>query len=542
MAISKDLLEILVCPVCKADGGAEAGPERPEVRPMPSRLSHPRRYSRHAGGRGEDRRIDRSGKRSGMSAARRPGGCDPAAVAGRLRPHHSRARHSETLPPGPAARRSGGGPLPRRLRRAIPISTRSCRRQPRALRRWRPRLCLNLHGGTRSAWLTASLRRAVSRRVRALPQSVRLQRAHPAGAGDSGRGSQGPHRRTPGFRHVLSRGRRLCEIPRARLCARAATVGSGACRDPPGGVHPDKTWPAGALPRGCPAPAQTRPGTGLHRRRRGRPVAPSVIPYRRRSAARGNQASAGRGMLFVGNDSGPAHMAAAFGVPVVVIFGASDPAIWGPWRTASEVVTSPSGIAGVESLRCSPRWSACGCPHEGIAAAARLRPPLLASPGRVGDPDGRRGRRPGHGGAADRPDLRPRSQPRPARRMHPAAVRNPSFDHQLYLDQVVPLQGRNIWTMVAFAILAVLPGQGHLRLPGQLPGQLRRLFRGHGPAQRRLRQGAGQGAAVFRSALHRPADVVHHERHRQDPGGHLAYPGGFPAAVLQRHRAAASWW
>ena len=30
--------------------------------------------------------------------------------------------------------------------------------------------------------------------------------------------------------------------------------------------------------------------------------------------------------LFVGNDSGPAHMAAAFGVPVVVIFGSSDPA------------------------------------------------------------------------------------------------------------------------------------------------------------------------------------------------------------------------
>ena len=41
-------------------------------------------------------------------------------------------------------------------------------------------------------------------------------------------------------------------------------------------------------------------------------------------------------------------MAAAFGLPVVVIFGASDPAIWGPWRTASEVVTSPPGVGGVE--------------------------------------------------------------------------------------------------------------------------------------------------------------------------------------------------
>jgi ADP-heptose:LPS heptosyltransferase len=52
--------------------------------------------------------------------------------------------------------------------------------------------------------------------------------------------------------------------------------------------------------------------------------------------------------LFVGNDSGPAHMAAAFGVPSIVIFGPSDPEIWGPWRTASEVVRAPEGIGRVE--------------------------------------------------------------------------------------------------------------------------------------------------------------------------------------------------
>ena len=52
--------------------------------------------------------------------------------------------------------------------------------------------------------------------------------------------------------------------------------------------------------------------------------------------------------LFVGNDSGPAHMAAAFGVPSVVIFGASDPAIWGPWRTAGEAVTAPGSIGEIE--------------------------------------------------------------------------------------------------------------------------------------------------------------------------------------------------
>ena len=52
--------------------------------------------------------------------------------------------------------------------------------------------------------------------------------------------------------------------------------------------------------------------------------------------------------IFVGNDSGPAHIAAAFGVPTVVIFGPSDPAIWGPWRTTGETVSSPGGIGAVQ--------------------------------------------------------------------------------------------------------------------------------------------------------------------------------------------------
>jgi predicted lipopolysaccharide heptosyltransferase III len=38
-----------------------------------------------------------------------------------------------------------------------------------------------------------------------------------------------------------------------------------------------------------------------------------------------------RAALFVGNDSGPAHMAAALERPLVVIFGSSSSAIWGPW-------------------------------------------------------------------------------------------------------------------------------------------------------------------------------------------------------------------
>ena len=34
--------------------------------------------------------------------------------------------------------------------------------------------------------------------------------------------------------------------------------------------------------------------------------------------------------LFIGNDAGPMHMAAAVGCPVVALFGPSNPAVWGP--------------------------------------------------------------------------------------------------------------------------------------------------------------------------------------------------------------------
>jgi predicted lipopolysaccharide heptosyltransferase III len=38
-----------------------------------------------------------------------------------------------------------------------------------------------------------------------------------------------------------------------------------------------------------------------------------------------------RAVLMVSNDNGPMHMAAALRVPVIGLFGPSDPAVWGPW-------------------------------------------------------------------------------------------------------------------------------------------------------------------------------------------------------------------
>jgi heptosyltransferase-3 len=42
--------------------------------------------------------------------------------------------------------------------------------------------------------------------------------------------------------------------------------------------------------------------------------------------------------LFIGNDSGPAHVAAALGRPAVVLFGSSDSRRWHPWQTRHEIV------------------------------------------------------------------------------------------------------------------------------------------------------------------------------------------------------------
>ena len=51
--------------------------------------------------------------------------------------------------------------------------------------------------------------------------------------------------------------------------------------------------------------------------------------------------------LFVGNDNGPMHMAAAVGTPVVALFGPSDPSEWGPRGGPAEVL-----YKGLDCRRC----------------------------------------------------------------------------------------------------------------------------------------------------------------------------------------------
>lgn len=58
--------------------------------------------------------------------------------------------------------------------------------------------------------------------------------------------------------------------------------------------------------------------------------------------------------LFVGNDSGPAHIAAALRRPLVVIFGSSNSRIWRPWAGSPPAATGRAFRMVQNSYECNP--------------------------------------------------------------------------------------------------------------------------------------------------------------------------------------------
>jgi predicted lipopolysaccharide heptosyltransferase III len=56
--------------------------------------------------------------------------------------------------------------------------------------------------------------------------------------------------------------------------------------------------------------------------------------------------------LYVGNDSGPMHLAAAVGTPTVAVWGSSDSRAWRPWGVASRVVQNPFECNPCPGYRC----------------------------------------------------------------------------------------------------------------------------------------------------------------------------------------------
>lgn len=101
-------------------------------------------------------------------------------------------------------------------------------------------------------------------------------------------------------------------------------------------------------------------------------------------------ALASRAAVFVGNDSGIAHIAAAVGTPTVVIFGSSNRDHWRPWTdAASEIVFNPFACQPCPGYECR-EFGTPNCileiPPETVFAAIDR---LLSSP-RTTDPAGLR--------------------------------------------------------------------------------------------------------------------------------------------------------
>jgi len=82
--------------------------------------------------------------------------------------------------------------------------------------------------------------------------------------------------------------------------------------------------------------------------------------------------------LFVGNDSGPTHIAAALQVPIVVLFGSSDSQVWYPWKSSHQIVQNDFACNPCPGRRClvygKPRCILSISPEQvKTAVAAQLR-------------------------------------------------------------------------------------------------------------------------------------------------------------------------
>ena len=79
-----------------------------------------------------------------------------------------------------------------------------------------------------------------------------------------------------------------------------------------------------------------------------------------------------RARLFIGGDTGPMHLAAALGVPVVGIFGPTDPVRNGPFGTRNIVLRSASSNTSYKHLAEPDRGLLEISPEEVVAAARKL--------------------------------------------------------------------------------------------------------------------------------------------------------------------------
>ena len=148
-------------------------------------------------------------------------------------------------------------------------------------------------------------------------------------------------------------------MPRVMVDAVVSTVRPVVIH--PGSGSPDKNWPIGRFVAAAEALAGAGPIAwilGPAEEEAGLAAAiaesrpPDDVAWRGLSLENLARRLAGA-RLLVGNDSGIAHLAAAVGCPVVVLFGASDPVVWSPRGRAVTVVGDGTGgmsVIGLDSV------------------------------------------------------------------------------------------------------------------------------------------------------------------------------------------------
>lgn len=212
----------------------------------------------------------------------------------------------------------------------------------REIRRRRPALCLNLHGGPSSAWMTAfsgaahrvgfahfRLAAVYNNRIPSAQDVLRL-------AGDAT-----IHTAQHLASAVFYLGVPQTEIPSAQLFAEPLQRAQPYAVLHVAAAYATKQWSAESFRT---AARHIQQQHGLEPILIAGPGQDDLLsqfpefttlPGLRIPEVMSLMAGAS---LFLGNDSGPAHIAAAFAKPCVVIFGSSNSAVWGPWKTLSRII------------------------------------------------------------------------------------------------------------------------------------------------------------------------------------------------------------
>ena len=208
---------------------------------------------------------------------------------------------------------------------------------PAAALVWNPKLTINFHGGSRSMWLTlastARYRAGFGHFRNQNIYNLRIPRAQEI---------LNEERTVHTAEHMASAmfwlGAQRMEIPRARIHVPVVPADK-----PYAVIHPlasteSKSWPAQRFlevarslhhlePVFVGGPGDDLSQFSEFRTQINHSLKDTLILIQSAS-------------LFIGNDSGPAHIAAAFNIPLVVLFGESDPVIWAPWRAHAQTLVA----------------------------------------------------------------------------------------------------------------------------------------------------------------------------------------------------------